>query len=111
MQPIIEVEGIRKTYGKTVAVSDVSFSVQPGEIFRDNRTERRRQDDDGRERHRSAQAGSGPNIGAGVGPRQGAGCSGATYRRTTAGRSPRRTHESVGGVRPVLLLVHAYRTL
>ena len=33
MQPIIEVEGIRKTYGKTVAVDGVSFSVQPGEIF------------------------------------------------------------------------------
>ncbi len=33
MQPIIEVEGIRKTYGETVAVDDVSFSVQPGEIF------------------------------------------------------------------------------
>ena len=30
MQPIIEVERIRKAYGKTVAVADVSFSVQPG---------------------------------------------------------------------------------
>ena len=33
MQPIIEVEGIRKAYGETVAIADVSFSVQPGEIF------------------------------------------------------------------------------
>ena len=33
MQPIIEVEGIRKAYGETVAVDGVSFSVQPGEIF------------------------------------------------------------------------------
>ena len=33
MQPIIEVERIRKTYGETVAVDGVSFSVQPGEIF------------------------------------------------------------------------------
>jgi ABC-2 type transport system ATP-binding protein len=33
MQPIIEVRQLRKTYGTTVAVDDVSFSVQPGEIF------------------------------------------------------------------------------
>jgi ABC-2 type transport system ATP-binding protein len=31
--PVIRVEGIRKTYGKTVAVSDISFEVQQGEIF------------------------------------------------------------------------------
>jgi len=31
--PIIRVSGIRKTYGKTVAVDDVSFEVQEGEIF------------------------------------------------------------------------------
>jgi ABC-2 type transport system ATP-binding protein len=31
--PVIQVAGIRKTYGKTVAVDDVSFLVQPGEIF------------------------------------------------------------------------------
>ena len=30
---MVRVEGIRKTYGKTVAVEDVSFEVQPGEIF------------------------------------------------------------------------------
>jgi len=31
--PIIRVSGIRKTYGKTVAVDDVSFDVEEGEIF------------------------------------------------------------------------------
>jgi ABC-2 type transport system ATP-binding protein len=31
--PIIQVSGIRKTYTKTVAVDDVSFDVQEGEIF------------------------------------------------------------------------------
>jgi len=31
--PVVEVVGIRKTYGRTVAVDDVSFEVQPGEIF------------------------------------------------------------------------------
>src|SRR6185436_10442054 len=31
--PIISVSGIRKTYGKTIAVDDVSFEVQEGEIF------------------------------------------------------------------------------
>jgi ABC-2 type transport system ATP-binding protein len=32
-QPVIQVSGIRKTYGATVAVSDVSFEVNQGEIF------------------------------------------------------------------------------
>ena len=32
-RPVIEVSGIRKTYGSTVAVSDVSFEVSEGEIF------------------------------------------------------------------------------
>src|SRR5277367_2696806 len=32
-RPVIEVSGIRKTYGSTVAVSDVSFEVYEGEIF------------------------------------------------------------------------------
>ncbi len=31
--PVIHVAGIRKTYGRTVAVDGVSFDVQPGEIF------------------------------------------------------------------------------
>jgi len=31
--PVIQVSGIRKTYGKTVAVSEVSFEVGEGEIF------------------------------------------------------------------------------
>jgi ABC-2 type transport system ATP-binding protein len=31
--PIIRVAGIRKTYGKTIAVDDVSFDVEEGEIF------------------------------------------------------------------------------
>jgi ABC-2 type transport system ATP-binding protein len=33
MTPVIKVSGIRKTYGATVAVSDVSFEVNEGEIF------------------------------------------------------------------------------
>jgi ABC-2 type transport system ATP-binding protein len=32
-QPVIRVASIRKTYGRTVAVDDVSFDVQAGEIF------------------------------------------------------------------------------
>jgi ABC-2 type transport system ATP-binding protein len=32
-QPVIRVSAIRKTYGRTVAVDDVSFDVEPGEIF------------------------------------------------------------------------------
>ncbi|HEU4939173.1 MAG TPA: ABC transporter ATP-binding protein [Vicinamibacterales bacterium] len=32
-QPVVEVSGIRKTYGATVAVDDVSFDVRVGEIF------------------------------------------------------------------------------
>ena len=31
--PVIQVSGIRKTYGRTVAVDDVSFEVDDGEIF------------------------------------------------------------------------------
>src|SRR5579872_1186011 len=30
---VIEVRGIRKTYGRTVAVSDISFDVNEGEVF------------------------------------------------------------------------------
>ena len=33
MTPAVHVAGIRKTYGRTVALDDVSFDVQPGEIF------------------------------------------------------------------------------
>ena len=32
-RPVIQVSGIRKTYGTTVAVSDVSFEVTEGEVF------------------------------------------------------------------------------
>ena len=32
-KPIVEVSHLRKTYGDKVAVDDVSFAVQPGEIF------------------------------------------------------------------------------
>jgi ABC-2 type transport system ATP-binding protein len=31
--PVVRVENIRKHYGRTVAVDDVSFEVRPGEIF------------------------------------------------------------------------------
>ncbi len=33
MHPVIHVFGVRKTYGSTVAVADVSFDVYHGEIF------------------------------------------------------------------------------
>ena len=33
MRPVIQVSGVRKTYGSTVAVDDVSFDVNDGEIF------------------------------------------------------------------------------
>jgi ABC-2 type transport system ATP-binding protein len=33
MHPVIRVSGVRKTYGSTVAVADVSFDVHHGEIF------------------------------------------------------------------------------
>ncbi len=31
--PVIRVASVRKTYGRTVAVDEISFDVQPGEIF------------------------------------------------------------------------------
>jgi ABC-2 type transport system ATP-binding protein len=33
MTPIISVQNLRKTYGKTIAVDDISFEVDAGEIF------------------------------------------------------------------------------
>lgn len=33
MHPVIQVSGVRKTYGSTVAVDEVSFAVNQGEIF------------------------------------------------------------------------------
>jgi ABC-2 type transport system ATP-binding protein len=33
MDPIVQVEGLHKVYGTTVAVDDISFEVQEGEIF------------------------------------------------------------------------------
>src|SRR6202790_5911681 len=33
MHPVIRVSGIRKTYGRTVAVDEVSLEVSEGEIF------------------------------------------------------------------------------
>src|SRR5277367_6449857 len=33
MPPVIEVSGVRKTYGSTVAVAEASFEVNEGEIF------------------------------------------------------------------------------
>jgi ABC-2 type transport system ATP-binding protein len=32
-QPVVQVSAVRKTYGRTIAVDDVSFDVQQGEIF------------------------------------------------------------------------------
>ena len=31
--PVVEVRGLRKTYGPKTAVADVSFTIEPGEIF------------------------------------------------------------------------------
>ena len=31
--PVVRVDSVRKTYGRTIAVDEVSFEVQPGEIF------------------------------------------------------------------------------
>ncbi len=33
METIVQVQGLRKTYGTTVAVDGISFEVQAGEIF------------------------------------------------------------------------------
>src|SRR5271169_4902018 len=33
MRPVIQVSGVRKTYGATVAVDEISFEVNDGEIF------------------------------------------------------------------------------
>ena len=33
MRPVIQVSGVHKTYGRTVAVDEVSFEVNNGEIF------------------------------------------------------------------------------
>ena len=33
MRPVVQVSGVRKTYGPTVAVDEVSFEVNDGEIF------------------------------------------------------------------------------
>jgi ABC-2 type transport system ATP-binding protein len=33
MSPVIEVRQLHKAYGDTVAVDDISFDVQPGEMF------------------------------------------------------------------------------
>src|SRR3954451_23323918 len=32
-QPVVQVSAVRKTYGRTIAVDDVSFDVYDGEIF------------------------------------------------------------------------------
>src|SRR4051812_35331384 len=32
-QPVVQLSAVRKTYGRTIAVDDVSFDVQQGEIF------------------------------------------------------------------------------
>src|SRR3954467_10631353 len=32
-QPVVQVSAVRKTYGRTIAVDEVSFDVQPGKIF------------------------------------------------------------------------------
>jgi ABC-2 type transport system ATP-binding protein len=33
VQPVVHVSAIRKTYGRTVAVDEVSFDVHAGEMF------------------------------------------------------------------------------
>ena len=44
MDPIVQVSGLRRTYGTTVAVDEVSFEVGEGKIFSCGRSERGRQD-------------------------------------------------------------------
>ena len=33
MQPLLKIEGLTKSFGALVAVNDVSFEVEPGEIL------------------------------------------------------------------------------
>ena len=33
MEPIVQVQGLHKAYGATIAVDDISFEVRQGEIF------------------------------------------------------------------------------
>ena len=47
--PAVTVEHLAKSYGDTLAVRDVSFEVQKGEVFALLGPERRRQDHDGRD--------------------------------------------------------------
>ena len=48
MPAVIEVQHLRKSYGDTVAVSDVSFTVERGRDLRHPRPQRRGQDHDRR---------------------------------------------------------------
>ena len=52
--PVIQVEHLRKCYGGTVAVDDVSLEVEPRRDLRHPRPQRRRQDDHGRDHRRPA---------------------------------------------------------
>ena len=44
MHPVIEVSGVRKTYGKTVAVEEASFEVNQGGNLWTDRAQRSRED-------------------------------------------------------------------
>ncbi len=54
--PIIEVQHLHKRYKDTVAVEDVSFTVERGRDLRDRRPQRRRQDHHRRDRRGAAHA-------------------------------------------------------
>ena len=55
--PIIEVEGLTKSYGRKRGIVDVSFEVGEGEVFGFLGSQRRRQDDDHPRPHGSAARG------------------------------------------------------
>ena len=67
-QPVIQVSAVRKTYGRTVAVDDVSFDVHAGRDLRTDRPERRRQDHDDGVRRRTATARPRHDLRARAGP-------------------------------------------
>ena len=100
LTPVIQVSGIRKTYGATVAVDDVSFDVARRRDLRPDRAERRRQDDDdGVRRGRCARPDRGTHLGARArsGPRRlrscrsGSACSSSRRSCRSASRCGKRS--------------------
>ena len=73
MTPVIDVRHLYKRYGDTVAVDDVSFSVQPGEIFGILGPERRGQDHHGGVRRGPARSPTGERSACSAWTRAGTG--------------------------------------